>query len=659
MASPDVFRICLSLSMSRFKHLLKSPIGVALILIGTVVVARAAPPEAEKSAPQSKGGPSMERVLVIDEEGPTRPAFVQLMEGFREGLSQTPGVRSEVYIETLDLVRLGRGASDPEQATGWLIEKYRGAAFDVVVPTSRIARQFVLANRNRLAPRGRIVAVERPGDGGGQGADLADYSSVSNSPNVAETIALAQTLFPRARRVALIGQSLPHTLALAAIVQEARAAAEAQGLEFVPLIDLTLEELRTRLRELPQDSFVFYHAYWKDETGRTHVPAELLETLCRENSIPFFSSIDTYMGRGIVGGFCSDVRAMGTALGRLVTAGREQPSPPPVTVPSNWLFDERVLSRFGISAASLPAGSRVLFREPRLWQRYWPQLLGGLVLLVIETGLIATLVRQLRLRRRAERIVHEQRDQLAHAGRISTLGQFAASLAHELGQPLGAILNNLEAAEMLLREDNSPVAGELREIVADIAADDRRAGAVLDRIRAMVQQQRFAIRPVAVPGLIRGVLALAGPRLQAERVTVTVHCEAGIPRLAGDEILLQQALLNLIANSADAIKGIGRSKSVGTDSATVVARPPGTITIQAGLSGEFVELAVIDNGGGMPEDLAESSWEPFVTTKAEGLGIGLPIVRSIMEQHEGQLQVDNVPGKGLTVRLRVPLWKQG
>lgn len=603
--------------------------------------------------------PPVERVLIIEEDGTTRPAFVQMMEGFRQGLSEAPGIRHEVFVETLDLVRLARSLDDPQRATNWLVEKYRGATFDVIVSTSRVARLFVVANRDQLAPQGRIVAGERPGEIVAGLRDLPGYTFVTSPSSFRPTIQQAHRLFPQARRVALIGQTLPHPKFFETLEAEVRQSADEGGLEYIPLINLSLAELQRRLRDLPADSFVIYHGYWKDENGQNYVPAELVDRLSRESHVPFFGITDSYVGRGIVGGECADMRALGRAFARQVVEGRTNPNPPPLTVATVPTFDERQLTRFGIQESLLPPGSRVLFREPRLWERYWPQLVGGLALLLVETGLIVTLVRQLRLRRRAEQTVNEQRDQLAHAGRISTLGQFAASLAHELGQPLGAILNNLEAAEILLRDDNSPVAAELREIVADIAADDRRAGAVLDRIRAMVRQQRFAIRPVDVPGLIRGVLALAGPRLQAERVTVTVHCPAGIPRVAGDEILLQQALLNLIANSADAIKGIGRTESAGSDSAAVAARPPGTITIEAGLSGESVELAVIDNGGGMPEDLEESSWEPFVTTKAEGLGIGLPIVRSIMEQHEGQLQVDNVPGKGLKVRLCVPLWKQG
>lgn len=145
-------------------------------------------------------------------------------------------------------------------------------------------------------------------------------------------------------------------------------------------------------------------------------------------------------------------------------ASRSGPLPEPVHVPPVCIVDERALTRFSIPASRLPTGCKTLFREPRIWDRYWPLFLGGAAALTLQAGLIAGLVAQSRRRRRAERIVGEQRDQIAHAGRVSMLGQLAASLAHELGQPLGAILNNVEAAKPLLRDDRSANADELRAI---------------------------------------------------------------------------------------------------------------------------------------------------------------------------------------------------
>jgi signal transduction histidine kinase len=591
--------------------------------------------------------PTAERVLVIDQEGLTRPAFVQFMDGFRAGLAAGQG-RCDVFIENLDLARLDRAADDPERAAGWLVTKYRDWSFDVIVPTSEVTRDFVLANRERLSPAARIVGLQRPGDRPVPQDHAADYTFATTDSTMGATVELACQLLPGLKRIALVSQSGPHPSLLAIQVEQVRTVAKEKGLEYLPLVDLPLAEVRRRLRELPPDSAAVFGGYWKDEAGRVRVPADVLESLCRESPVPFFGISDTYVGRGIVGGICVDTRAIGEATGRLVVASRDGPLPEPLRVPPVCLLDERALARFGIPAASIPAGSKTLFREPRIWDRYWPLILGGAAAIALQAGLIAAIVAQSRLRRRAERIVGEQRDQIAHAGRVSMLGQLAASLAHELGQPLGAILNNVEAATLLLRDDRSANAAELRAIIDDIAADDERAGAVLDRIRAMVRRQRFAIGLVEVPGLIRGMLALAGPGLAADRIGTTVLCDPDLPLVAGDEILLQQALLNLVGNSADAIRA-----SAG------VREQPGAITIRARRAGDSVELAVIDNGGGIAEHMLERVLEPFETTKKDGLGMGLPVVRAIAEQHDGTLRLESDPGRGLTASLRVSAWKEG
>lgn len=588
-----------------------------------------------------------ERVLVIDQEGQTRPAFVQFMEGFRAGLAEGEQPY-EVFIENLDLARLDRAPDDPERAAGWLVDKYSDRSFDAIVPTSAVTRDFILANRDRLSPSARIVALERPGERPPPPKRAGDYTFATTDSTMGATSDLACQFFPLTRRIAVVSQSGPHPALLALQVEQTRAVTKERGIEFLPLVDLPLAELRRRVRELPADSAVVFGGYWKDEKGRMHVPADVLESLCRESSVPFFGIGDTYVGRGIVGGVCTDTRALGVATGRLVVTSGEGSLPAPVNVPPVCLLDDRALTRFGIPASRIPAGSTILFREPRIWDRYWPQILTGAAVLAIQAALIAALVAQSRLRRRAERIVGEQRDQIAHAGRVSMMGQLAASLAHELGQPLGAILNNVEAAALLLRDDRSANAAELREIVGDIAADDARAGAVLDRIRAMVRRQRFAVGPVEVPGLIRGVLALVEPGLTADSMSVAVFCDPAVPRVAGDEVLLQQALLNLVGNSADAIRA-----SAG------VRQQPGVISIRAHREGDSVELAVIDNSGGIQGDIMEKVLEPFETTKKDGLGMGLPIVRAIAEQHDGLLRLENDPGRGLTVSLRVPVWKEG
>jgi len=244
-------------------------------------------------------------------------------------------------------------------------------------------------------------------------------------------------------------------------------------------------------------------------------------------------------------------------------------------------------------------------------------------------------------RLRAERLLRERQEQLARVGRVSSLGQLAASLAHELEQPLGAILNNAETAKLMLARE-TPDVSELRAIVEDILVDNVRAGAVLDRIGGMVKGRAFEPQEVPVAQLLQEVARLVRPVAAERGIALETSCEPGTPAIHGDAVLLQQALLNLALNSVEAIG----------------ARGDGRITVRAG-EGDAgtVQISVGDNGSGVPPEKFPSLFEPFFTTKSEGLGMGLPLVKSIAEQHGGQLRLDNQPGRGLTVILTLPAGK--
>jgi PAS domain S-box-containing protein len=243
-------------------------------------------------------------------------------------------------------------------------------------------------------------------------------------------------------------------------------------------------------------------------------------------------------------------------------------------------------------------------------------------------------------RNRAERLLREQSDQISHAGRVSALGQLAASLAHELDQPLGAILNNAETARLLLARKKPQIA-DLREIVADIVEDDRRAGEVLDRIRAMLQKHSFRPDAVDVPALFGNILKLVRPLAEKKSIKLEISCEPGLRQVEGDHVLLQQALLNLVLNSIEAIGARGR----------------GIISLRAGAAEDSrVGISVNDNGGGVPPERVAHLVQPFHTSKEGGLGMGLAIVNSIIEQHGGTMRIDNQPSRSFAVALHLPAW---
>jgi PAS domain S-box-containing protein len=222
----------------------------------------------------------------------------------------------------------------------------------------------------------------------------------------------------------------------------------------------------------------------------------------------------------------------------------------------------------------------------------------------------------------------EQRQQLAHLGRAAVLGELSGAFAHELAQPLTSILGNAEAALELLPRD-TPGLREIQDILRDIIKDDVRAAEVIQRLRSMLARGEIQRRPVDLNQVVRDVLALARSDLITRNVSVVTQLDSQASLVLADPVQLQQVLLNLIVNACEAM----------------TSSPPGerrlTITTRPADEGRAIECLVADHGCGIrPADL-ERIFEPFVTTKKQGLGLGLAICRSIMEAHGGRLWADN------------------
>jgi signal transduction histidine kinase len=273
-------------------------------------------------------------------------------------------------------------------------------------------------------------------------------------------------------------------------------------------------------------------------------------------------------------------------------------------------------------------------------------LLGALPLplLVTPSFLITIMVmavelsRGFLLYRQTRQELEELRSELARAGRVTALGQLASALAHELSQPLGAILRNAEAAELHLSRP-SPDLAELREIIADIRKDDRRAGDVIEQMRALIKRRTLQMNPLALNELVQDVISLVHSDAVARHVNIDCIVAAGLPLVSGDRVHLSQVLLNLVINGMDAIQG-----SSGSNRRMVIEARPSD-------HGK-VEVAVTDSGPGVPPEVIGKVFDPFYTTKSGGLGMGLPISRTIIEAHGGRLWVERAPGgRGLTFRF--------
>ena len=242
-------------------------------------------------------------------------------------------------------------------------------------------------------------------------------------------------------------------------------------------------------------------------------------------------------------------------------------------------------------------------------------------------------------RRREQRELEEQRRELAHLARVAVLGQLSGALAHELNQPLAAILSNTDAARRLLRAEPLD-RKELGEIVEDIASDDRRAAEFIRHLRAFFKRGESGAQALDSAEIVREVLQLAREEIIKRGVVATASIEPGVPSVRAARVDLQQVLLNLILNGCEAMSGNARSERALS------------LTVRA--DNGNVHFAVCDHGTGIDPSVFDRLFEPFVTTKPDGLGLGLSISRTIISAHGGTLWAENNADRGATLHCLLP-----
>ena len=243
-------------------------------------------------------------------------------------------------------------------------------------------------------------------------------------------------------------------------------------------------------------------------------------------------------------------------------------------------------------------------------------------------------------RKQAELDVQKQRNELAHLSRLTMLGELSGTLAHELNQPLAAILSNAQAALRFLAQD-APALNDVRDILKDIVGDDKRASEVIHRLRLLLRKDEVQHQPLEVNEVVQDVLKLVRSDLASRNIAVNIDLSSELPAVIGDRVLLQQVLLNLILNGCDAV----------AHAELVEYR---RLHIHTLWNGEAVQVSVGDQGRGIALDDMERIFEPFFTTKPQGMGLGLAICRNIITAHNGQLWATNNADCGASFYFTLP-----
>ena len=290
-----------------------------------------------------------------------------------------------------------------------------------------------------------------------------------------------------------------------------------------------------------------------------------------------------------------------------------------LTVP--FMVGERVIGAIGFSS----------FRREIRWTPH----------LVRSLRLISEVFANALARKRAADEEMKLREQLTHSARVNAMGEVVASIAHEVNQPLFAIVSNARAAEQLLARE-TPDLAEIGAALEDIVQDANRASAVIARVRSFLQRKPTELVPIDVNSVIQTVRELLGSELARRRVTLSLALGSGLPPVRADAVQLQQVLVNLMMNAAEAMEVIEpRHRSLEVRSSQEHERG--------------LRIDVVDHGSGLDPEGRTRLFDAFFTTKPHGLGMGLAICKSIVEAHGGRIQALEQGGPGTTMRIFLPV----
>ena len=586
-----------------------------------------------------------DRVLLLHSFGPDFSPWNTITPAFREALRKFAPNPIDLYEASLQAERFGES---PAREEGPFIDYLNALLPDrrprLIVAMGAPATRFVLRNRARLFPSSPLLIAT---------SDVRTYQDLALTAN--DTA--CPTIYDPTVHIDHILRLLPDTNHIVVAMTGASATEQFWNDLFQRALQrsshrvtlewfthLAADDMVKRVAALPAHSAIFYPTIRVDGRGVPQEGDALLLRFIEQNRAPIFTHTDSLFGHGIVGGPMFSSHEMADACAKVAVRLLNGETPGDIKIVPVGLaaprYDWRQLQKWGIKNSLLPPGSTIYFREPTVWERYSWQIALITAVILLQAGLISALLREHRRRRLAEVQSRQRMAELARVIRFSTAGELTASIAHEINQPLGSILTNAETAQAILKSP-SPDMAELNEIVGDIVQDDRRASEVIRRMRSLLTKAPFEQKSLDLNDVARETVEFLSTLAVARKVElISLITQNALPIL-GDRIQLQQVILNLVVNGIDAMKDTASENRI--------------ISIRTSRVENFAQLSVSDRGPGIPEDKLKEIFDPFFTSKAEGMGMGLSIARTIIEAHHGLISAKNRDHGGASFRIKLPL----
>jgi signal transduction histidine kinase len=582
------------------------------------------------------------RVLLLHSLGRDFAPFADVSGRFREELIRQSTDPVDYYEISLETARFA-GAEQEKPFVDYLQALFAQRKLDLVVPVGAPAARFALRHRERLfgsAPMLFVAMDLRSMQGAGLTANDAVVAYRFDLPAVIDNIL---RLRPQTVDIAVVtGNSDPDRAWLEELHREFQPLTN--RVKFVWLDKLSFADQQKLAATLPPWFAVFFTPLQVDVAGVPIGQDRALESLRAVSSAPVFGTFENLLGRGVVGGPAVSSNELGQRAASVAMRILQGEAPASIETqplgPGRPMYDWRELRAWNISENALPPGSEVRFRERSLWDMYRWQIILVATTLLLQATLITVLLFEHRRRRNAEALARRRMSELAHVNRMATAGELSASLAHEIKQPLAAMVTNANAGLRWLGR-STPDFDEARSAFQRIVSDGHRAGQVLGSVRAMFEKDSGKRAQVDINGVIREVLALLEGELRAHRVLAQTDLLDGLPEVSGNRVQLQQVIVNLVMNAVEAMEAIDDR--------------PRLLRIKTEIdNNNHVLIRVEDSGPGIGLDNIDRIFNAFFTTKPRGIGMGLSICRSIVEAHDGRLWVSPGVDYGSVFQFTIP-----
>jgi signal transduction histidine kinase len=588
------------------------------------------------------------RVLLVHAFGHAYSPWSDMAGSFRAELIKRSKQPIDVYEVSLDTARV----IDPQDEMPF-VQYIRALLLDrkldLIVPIGAPSAFFMQRNRQLLFPATPMLIV---------GADKRRIPRVSLAANDAAVLLDLDLpayldnilqLRPGTTEIAVVvGHSPVERYWTSELRRDFQPFAERVKIEWFN--DLTFDAMLQRAAAMPPSSTIFWFLLSEDAAGVPYQQDRALEAMRAVASVPMFGMGDYEMGRGIVGGPLMQIEKLGEQAADVALRILKGDSPSAINTPyvtfGAPVYDWRELRRWNISENTLPRSSVVQFREPGIWQRYRWQIAAISGVLLAQAAVIAGLILERRRRCAAELQLRQRLMQVVHLNRSAIAGALSASVAHELNQPLAAIQHTAEAAILYLKAEPSNTT-RIQDLLSNIIRDDNRAAKIVSNLRGLLKKRNgVELQEFDLYEVIHDALEIIAPEALRKGIEVA-GCKAHAALLVrGDRIQLQQVILNLAMNAIDALGSCDSArKKISINAAAV--------------QGYAVEVAVADNGIGIPSDRLNQIFETFYTTKEHGTGLGLSIARTIVEMYGGKIWAENRPGEGAEFRFILPLAQMG